>query len=232
MTRDPLVRRPWMIGLLMVITVMLSVFPWRGKSGRREGFASEVRPEEMLQAYLRRVREEAKTPRVGAPSELFVVGPEKFTWEEARGRCGRYGGRLATEGEAATAFRQGSHWCEGAWTEEGKVVYGVDPSSREECGNEAVPGFRSETYPKAIRFAAACYGPRPDAGPSWQKEREARYRDQEARRLADAAAQSASFLAQLHQRLTHEDQVRADMQTDEVRPHHAGRLQWSASSSV
>ena len=103
--------------------------------------------------------------------EVFHVAGNKFTYEDARKTCSRYGARLATYNEIEKAYNNGANWCNYGWSEDQMAYFPTQqkvinelkklPGHEHSCGRQGVNGgFIANP---AIKFGANCFGKKPKA---------------------------------------------------------------------
>ena len=56
-------------------------------------------------------------------NEVFHIGKNEFTYEEAHAACQTLGSRLATEEELMNAWKNGANWCNYGWTQGQKPCF-------------------------------------------------------------------------------------------------------------
>ena len=103
--------------------------------------------------------------------EVFNIGNQDLTYEDAKCKCAAYGARLATKKEIIEAYNKGAEWCTYGWSEGQTAYYPTQKCTwdklqegpkrdRNKCGNPGVNGgyFASPD----IKFGANCYGIKPE----------------------------------------------------------------------
>lgn len=111
---------------------------------------------------------EEEKPVILKASEVYNLGDNHYTYEEAKQACSMLGARLATRAEVKGAYNKGAEWCNYGWSEGGEALYPTQEKTvrmlkragREgECG---VPGVNGgHFYDKETKFGANCYGVKP-----------------------------------------------------------------------
>jgi len=102
-------------------------------------------------------------------NEVFNVGNNMFTYDDAQSVCASYGARLATYDEIESTYNDGGEWCNYGWSE-GQAAYfptqkstwktlQKSESTKNSCGRPGVNGGYIED-PK-LRFGANCFGKKP-----------------------------------------------------------------------
>ena len=114
-----------------------------------------------------------KKTEILAKPEVFNVGNNLYTYDDAQAICKSMDARLATYDEVETAYNNGAEWCNYGWSE-GQMAFfptqkstwnrlqqGGDCKKKNACGRPGVNGgyFRNPN----IRFGANCFGIKPDA---------------------------------------------------------------------
>jgi len=107
-------------------------------------------------------------------NEVFNIGVNKYTYEDAQSICKSYDARLATYDEIEAAYNNGAEWCNYGWSE-GQMAYfptqkatwtelQKDPARKNDCGRPGVNGgYMVNPY---LRFGVNCYGKKPEPRPS------------------------------------------------------------------
>ena len=101
--------------------------------------------------------------------EVFHVGHQVLTYDQAKCKCEAYGGRLATKNEVIKAYNKGANWCTYGWTEGQNAYYPVqkcywddlqnDPTKKDSCGHPGINGGHFAN--PLLKFGANCYGVKP-----------------------------------------------------------------------
>jgi hypothetical protein len=92
----------------------------------------------------------------------------KLNYSDARDICKSYGGRLATESDLETAFKNGANWCNWGWIEGQKIAYPVQEKYWEDiekvhkghCGPTAGINKIGNIDPLK-KYSVNCYGIKP-----------------------------------------------------------------------
>ena len=101
--------------------------------------------------------------------EVFNIGNNMFTYDDAQSVCASYGARLATYDEVESAYNSGGEWCNYGWSD-GQAAYfptqkstwrhlQQSESTKNACGRPGVNGGFIDN--KNIRFGANCFGKKP-----------------------------------------------------------------------
>lgn len=110
----------------------------------------------------------------GTGEEVFNIGNNRYTYEDAQSICKSYGARLATYDEIEDAYNKGAEWCSYGWSE-GQMAYfptqkatwselQKDEKRKNDCGRPGVNGgYMANPY---LRFGVNCYGKKPAPTPS------------------------------------------------------------------
>jgi hypothetical protein len=107
-------------------------------------------------------------------NEVFNVGNNMFTYDDAQSVCASYGARLATYDEVESTYNNGGEWCNYGWSD-GQAAYfptqkatwqtlQKSESTKHSCGRPGVNGGHIAN-PNA-RFGANCFGQKPKASTS------------------------------------------------------------------
>ncbi len=130
--------------------------------------------------------------------EVFNIGTQAFTYEDAQSVCSSYGARLATYEEVEDAYNKGGEWCNHGWSDGQMILFPTQKSTWDKlqkgsnkaaCGRPGVNGgMMTNPY---LRFGANCFGVKP--APT----------DDDLTKLAEAAAAGDTIP------LTEEDRIMA-----------------------
>jgi hypothetical protein len=108
------------------------------------------------------------TPKNIEISEVFYVGGNDYTYDEASAVCAAYGGQLASYDQIATAFAAGAEWCAYGWTQGGMALFPTQESTWSDLQQDAVartncgrPGINGGYFDPATKFGVNCYGVKP-----------------------------------------------------------------------
>ena len=118
----------------------------------------------------------SKTPRPDpnpiSPNdkEVFNVGNNIYTYEDAPAVCKALGARLATPEEVEHAWKRGADWCSYGWTEGQQALYPTQKTTYDklqtskkhahDCGVVGVNGGYFEN--PELQFGVNCYGKKPE----------------------------------------------------------------------
>ena len=122
-------------------------------------------------------------------NEVFHLGKNEFTYEEAHAACQTLDSRLATEEELMNAWKNGANWCNYGWTQGQKTMFPIQkdywntrncikPKGQPHpCGEIGVNGgFRPSPH---LKFGVNCYGKKPERSleqiereKKWQEEKD------------------------------------------------------------
>ena len=102
--------------------------------------------------------------------EVFNIGDQSYTYEQAKCKCAAYGARLAKKHEIIGAYNKGAEWCSYGWSEGQNAYYPTQRSSwkksqhgsvkhRDDCG---VPGVNGGYFSDPeLKFGVNCFGKKP-----------------------------------------------------------------------
>jgi len=158
----------WILLLISVVVWILNMF-----------FGISLFEKEKEKEPEKRKRDAVSTEKpepepVSTGEEVFNIGNNRYTYEDAKGICKSYGARLATYDEIEDAYNKGAEWCNYGWSE-GQMAYfptqkatwtelQKDEKHKNDCGRPGVNGgYMANPY---IRFGVNCYGKKPEARPS------------------------------------------------------------------
>ena len=106
------------------------------------------------------------------PPEVFNVGRNIFTYDEADTVCKALGSRLASKQQIEEAYKKGGNWCNNGWSENMEALYPIQKEYYEhemkigntQCGK---PGINGGYMPfPDIKLSANCYGIKPKPDPN------------------------------------------------------------------
>jgi hypothetical protein len=110
----------------------------------------------------------ASLPKPVVENEVFHVGGNQFTYDDAPAVCAAYDAELATYDQVNDAFAKGAEWCAYGWTQGGMALYPTqedtwqalqaEPKTRTACGR---PGVNGGYFDPATLFGVNCYGVKP-----------------------------------------------------------------------
>jgi hypothetical protein len=110
----------------------------------------------------------AGVPRPVVRNEVFHVGGNQYTYDEAPAVCAAYESELATYDQVSQALAAGGEWCAYGWTQGGMALYPTqqatwdglqkEPETRTACGR---PGINGGYFDTNTKFGVNCYGPKP-----------------------------------------------------------------------
>ncbi len=114
------------------------------------------------------IRGQSESTPIGPASEVFNLGNNHYTFDEAKQACSILGARLATRAEVEGAYNKGAEWCNYGWSAGGEALYPTQKKTHEllkragrdgECGIPGVNGGHFED--KNMKLGANCYGVKP-----------------------------------------------------------------------
>jgi len=100
--------------------------------------------------------------------EVFNIGTQAFTYEDAQSVCTSYGARLATYDEVEDAYNKGGEWCNHGWSDGQMILFPTQKGTwdklqkgknKSACGRPGVNGGMMEN--PYSRFGANCFGVKP-----------------------------------------------------------------------
>jgi hypothetical protein len=107
-------------------------------------------------------------PKPVVRSEVFHVGGNQYTYDEAPAVCAAYDSELANYDQVSRALASGAEWCAYGWTQGGMALYPTqqatwdglqkEPRTRTACGR---PGINGGYFDTNTKFGVNCYGPKP-----------------------------------------------------------------------
>lgn len=112
----------------------------------------------------------------GYSDEVFHISDNIYTYEDAKGICGAFGGRLANYFDIEKAYQKGGEWCGYGWSDDQMVFFPTQRSTfdrlkkdgrQNDCGRPGVNGGFIDN-PNA-RFGVNCVGKKPKITPQEQE---------------------------------------------------------------
>jgi len=107
-------------------------------------------------------------------NEVFYVGDNKFTYDQAENVCKAYDAELASYSQIEQAYNAGAEWCGYGWSVGGLALFPTQQASWEKRQSEADetkrkvcgrPGINGGYFEPGMKFGVNCYGRRPDKKP-------------------------------------------------------------------
>jgi len=110
----------------------------------------------------------ASAPKPVIKSEVFHIGGNDYTYQDAPAVCAAYESQLATYDQVNDAYALGAEWCAYGWSQGGMALFPTqestwsemqtDPTGRTNCGR---PGINGGYFDPATKFGVNCFGPKP-----------------------------------------------------------------------
>lgn len=110
---------------------------------------------------------------ISKPDEVFNIGNNLYSYEDAQHVCTAYGARLANYDEIEDAYNHGAEWCNYGWSDGQMAFFPTqkttwdelqkNPKDKNKCGRPGVNGGYMQN--KYLRFGVNCYGKKPDPKP-------------------------------------------------------------------
>jgi hypothetical protein len=108
-------------------------------------------------------------PQPVAINEVFNVGNNLYTYDEAQAVCSIYGAQVATYDQVESAYNNGGEWCNYGWSAGQMALFPTqkstwntlqqNPVHKNDCGRPGVNGgYIANPY---VRFGINCYGVKP-----------------------------------------------------------------------
>ena len=103
-------------------------------------------------------------------NEVFNVGNNLYTYDDAQAICKVYDARLATYDEVEESYNDGAEWCNYGWSADQMILFPTqkstwkelqkNPDRKHSCGR---PGINGGHMPNPyVKFGVNCYGKKPD----------------------------------------------------------------------
>ena len=100
------------------------------------------------------------------PKQVFHIGNQDYTYNQAKCKCASYGARLANYADMVNAYNKGADWCSYDWSEGQTAYYPTQKckwekmKNKEQCGKPGINGgFFGNPY---LKFGANCFGEKPE----------------------------------------------------------------------
>ena len=153
--------------LIIVIVILVIIF----------ALAYYFRPDEQvnnsIQQELNNLQDELELPEtqcLARGDQVFNVGNNLFTYDEAKNVCKSFDGELASLKQVMDSYKDGADWCNYGWIKGQMAVFPTQQvtfdekqrapySERLECGLPGVNGGYFENG--KFLFGATCYGKKP-----------------------------------------------------------------------
>jgi len=112
-----------------------------------------------------------ETP-VTSENEVFHVGNNKYTYDDAKAICKSYNAELATYQQVENSYKNGGEWCGYGWSQDQMALFPTQqstydklkengPEVQHNCGRPGVNGgYITNPY---IKFGVNCFGKKPNA---------------------------------------------------------------------
>ena len=104
--------------------------------------------------------------QMGTQKEVFHIGDNIYTYDEAKVICNAYDGDLANYDQIEQAYNSGAEWCSYGWSKDQMALYPTQkltyeklkkiPGLENSCGRPGINGGYIKN-PK-VRFGVNCYG--------------------------------------------------------------------------
>mgnify|MGYP001589422624 FL=1 len=109
-------------------------------------------------------------------NQVFNVGNNVYTYEEAQKVCAAFDASLATYDQIEASYKNGGEWCNYGWSDDQMAYFPTqkdtweklqnNPNTKHACGRPGINGgFIDNPY---IKFGANCYGKKPPKPSSWE----------------------------------------------------------------
>jgi hypothetical protein len=102
---------------------------------------------------------------IGPQNEVFHIGDNVYTYDEAKILCNAHDGELASYGQIEQAYNNGAEWCSYGWSKEQMALYPTQKSTynklknmagyENSCGRPGINGGYIKN--RHARFGVNCY---------------------------------------------------------------------------
>ena len=134
----------------------------------------EGKPEIDISVLQEKIEEEIKVPE----EEVYHIGDNTYTYDDAKAVCKAFGGRLATYNEIEESYNNGGEWCSYGWSKDQLALYPTQKSTynklqekkglEHSCGRPGINGGYIAN--EKVRFGVNCYGHKPKMNSDeWKK---------------------------------------------------------------
>lgn len=103
-------------------------------------------------------------------SEVYHIGDNKYTYNDAKALCKAYNGKLATYKQLEEAYKKGGEWCSYGWSDNQMALFPTQQKTwdllqkkkghENDCGRPGVNGGFIDN--KMVKFGVNCYGIKPN----------------------------------------------------------------------
>jgi hypothetical protein len=111
------------------------------------------------------------TTSSNAQEEVFNIGNNLYTYDDAQSVCQSYGARLATYDEIEDSYNNGGEWCNYGWSDKKLALFPTQKDTwnklqktanhKNDCGRPGINGgYMANPY---LKFGVNCYGVKPNA---------------------------------------------------------------------
>jgi len=111
-----------------------------------------------------------KPLKYGSTPEVFNIGENEYTYEDAEALCQAYDAKLATYEQIENAYKKGASWCNYGWSDNQMAFFPTNKDVWEklqkikghehDCGRIGINGGYIAN--PNVRFGVNCYGNKPD----------------------------------------------------------------------
>jgi hypothetical protein len=116
------------------------------------------------------------SPGYATSKQVFNVGNNNYTFDEAQQVCSAFGAQLATYDQVESAYNNGGEWCNYGWSDGQMAFFPTQKSTwdrlqqnegtKNACGRPGINGGYIAN--PRVRFGANCYGVKPVEPVGWQ----------------------------------------------------------------
>lgn len=115
----------------------------------------------------------SRKPEPVVMDEVFNIGNNMYTYDDAKSVCASMGARLANYDEVESSYEKGAEWCNYGWSD-GQAAYfptqkdtwaklQKNESTKNSCGRPGINGGYIDN--PNVRFGVNCYGKKPQPKP-------------------------------------------------------------------
>ena len=155
--------------ILILVVILMLAYYFRPKSTKK----ITKDPVQQIQQDLYNLEDDIELPEtkcLAKGDQVFNVGNNLFTYDEAKNVCKSFDGELASLKQVMDSYKDGADWCNYGWIKGQMAVFPTQQvtfdekqrapySERLECGLPGVNGGYFENG--KFLFGATCYGKKP-----------------------------------------------------------------------
>ena len=169
----------WIFFVIILIATVLRYIAKVSLSEFLDNVANKLQPNIEKSHVVGNVKVSGNTASIAATQplkvdEVFNIGNNMYTYDDAQSVCTSMGARLATYDEIESAYNNGAEWCNYGWSDGQSAYFPTQKStwntlqksesSKHSCGRPGINGGFIDN--PDVRFGVNCYGKKPLPKPS------------------------------------------------------------------